>query len=163
MTRKIRQVAVIGAGVMGGDSAAGCALRWHTVTLQYREQKDIDAAPSFRAALDNLVQWAADFAPMTFASWGDFDNDGDVDLVFGDSGGGQARLYLNNGSGSFVDGTSFSAMASEVCWPTRPAASPDRSRRPIHSAARSTRASASVLDSRGWKPTSAATVISALA
>lgn len=42
--RKIKHVHVIGAGVMGGDIAAWCALRGHTVTLQDREQKYIDPA-----------------------------------------------------------------------------------------------------------------------
>jgi 3-hydroxyacyl-CoA dehydrogenase/enoyl-CoA hydratase/3-hydroxybutyryl-CoA epimerase len=35
--RKISHVHVVGAGVMGGDIAAWCALRGHTVTLQDRE------------------------------------------------------------------------------------------------------------------------------
>ncbi len=42
--KKIRHVHVVGAGVMGGDIAAWCALRGHTVTLQDREQKYIDPA-----------------------------------------------------------------------------------------------------------------------
>jgi len=42
--RKIGHVHVVGAGVMGGDIAAWCALRGHTVTLQDREQKYIDPA-----------------------------------------------------------------------------------------------------------------------
>ncbi len=41
---KVKHVHVIGAGVMGGDIAAWCALRGHTVTLQDREQKYIDPA-----------------------------------------------------------------------------------------------------------------------
>jgi 3-hydroxyacyl-CoA dehydrogenase / enoyl-CoA hydratase / 3-hydroxybutyryl-CoA epimerase len=41
---KITHVHVVGAGVMGGDIAAWCALRGHTVTLQDREQKYIDPA-----------------------------------------------------------------------------------------------------------------------
>ena len=41
---KIKHVHVVGAGVMGGDIAAWCALRGHTVTLQDREQKFIDPA-----------------------------------------------------------------------------------------------------------------------
>ena len=39
-----RHVHVVGAGVMGGDIAAWCALRGHTVTLQDREQKYIEPA-----------------------------------------------------------------------------------------------------------------------
>jgi len=42
--RKVTHVHVIGAGVMGGDIAAFCALRGHSVTLQDREQKYIDPA-----------------------------------------------------------------------------------------------------------------------
>jgi 3-hydroxyacyl-CoA dehydrogenase/enoyl-CoA hydratase/3-hydroxybutyryl-CoA epimerase len=42
--KKIGHVHVVGAGVMGGDIAAWCALRGLTVTLQDREQKYIDPA-----------------------------------------------------------------------------------------------------------------------
>ena len=42
--KSIGHVHVVGAGVMGGDIAAWCALRGHTVTLQDREQKYIDPA-----------------------------------------------------------------------------------------------------------------------
>jgi 3-hydroxyacyl-CoA dehydrogenase/enoyl-CoA hydratase/3-hydroxybutyryl-CoA epimerase len=42
--KKIEHVHVVGAGVMGGDIAAWCALRGHTVTLQDREQKFIEPA-----------------------------------------------------------------------------------------------------------------------
>jgi 3-hydroxyacyl-CoA dehydrogenase/enoyl-CoA hydratase/3-hydroxybutyryl-CoA epimerase len=41
---KVKHVHVVGAGVMGGDIAAWCALRGNTVTLQDREQKYIDPA-----------------------------------------------------------------------------------------------------------------------
>ena len=41
---KIRRVHVVGAGVMGGDIAAWCALRGLDVTLQDREQKYIEPA-----------------------------------------------------------------------------------------------------------------------
>ena len=44
LATKISHVHVVGAGVMGGDIAAWCALRGHTVTLQDREQKYIDPA-----------------------------------------------------------------------------------------------------------------------
>ncbi|MBU2677550.1 MAG: enoyl-CoA hydratase/isomerase family protein, partial [Gammaproteobacteria bacterium] len=44
ISKKIEHVHVVGAGVMGGDIAAWCALRGHTVTLQDREQKYIDPA-----------------------------------------------------------------------------------------------------------------------
>ncbi|NIV18179.1 MAG: 3-hydroxyacyl-CoA dehydrogenase [Woeseiaceae bacterium] len=40
----IEHVHVVGAGVMGGDIAAWCALRGHTVTLQDREEKYIRPA-----------------------------------------------------------------------------------------------------------------------
>jgi len=42
--KKIANVHVIGAGVMGGDIASWCALRGLNVTLQDREQKYIDPA-----------------------------------------------------------------------------------------------------------------------
>ena len=41
---KISHVHVVGAGVMGGDIAAWCALRGHTVTLQDREEKYVQPA-----------------------------------------------------------------------------------------------------------------------
>ena len=41
---QIKHVHVVGAGVMGGDIAAWCALRGLTVTLQDREQKYIEPA-----------------------------------------------------------------------------------------------------------------------
>ena len=41
---KVEHVHVVGAGVMGGDIAAWCALRGLTVTLQDREQQYIDPA-----------------------------------------------------------------------------------------------------------------------
>jgi 3-hydroxyacyl-CoA dehydrogenase/enoyl-CoA hydratase/3-hydroxybutyryl-CoA epimerase len=40
----VKHVHVVGAGVMGGDIAAWCALRGNTVTLQDREQKYIEPA-----------------------------------------------------------------------------------------------------------------------
>ena len=42
--KKIAQVHVVGAGVMGGDIASWCALRGLNVTLQDREQQYIDPA-----------------------------------------------------------------------------------------------------------------------
>jgi len=48
---KINHVHVVGAGVMGGDIAAWCALRGLTVTLQDREQKYIDPAITRAAKL----------------------------------------------------------------------------------------------------------------
>lgn len=48
---RIEHVHVVGAGVMGGDIAAWCALRGHTVTLQDREQKYIDPAMERAAKL----------------------------------------------------------------------------------------------------------------
>ncbi len=41
---EVKNVHVVGAGVMGGDIAAWCALRGYNVTLQDREQKYIDPA-----------------------------------------------------------------------------------------------------------------------
>jgi len=46
-----KHVHVVGAGVMGGDIAAWCALRGMTVTLQDREQKYIDPALERAASL----------------------------------------------------------------------------------------------------------------
>jgi 3-hydroxyacyl-CoA dehydrogenase/enoyl-CoA hydratase/3-hydroxybutyryl-CoA epimerase len=41
---RIKHVHVVGAGVMGGDIAAWCALRGHTVTLQDREEQYVQPA-----------------------------------------------------------------------------------------------------------------------
>jgi 3-hydroxyacyl-CoA dehydrogenase / enoyl-CoA hydratase / 3-hydroxybutyryl-CoA epimerase len=49
-TTPLKHVHVVGAGVMGGDIAAWCALRGLTVTLQDREQKFIDPALARAAA-----------------------------------------------------------------------------------------------------------------
>ncbi|NNF40826.1 MAG: hypothetical protein HKN64_05565, partial [Woeseiaceae bacterium] len=62
--QKIEHVHVVGAGVMGGDIAAWCALRGHTVTLQDREHKYIDpalvrAARLFEKKVRNPVKRAA--------------------------------------------------------------------------------------------------------
>ena len=48
---RISHVHVVGAGVMGGDIAAWCALRGLTVTLQDREQQYIDPAMARAARL----------------------------------------------------------------------------------------------------------------
>lgn len=50
---RIERVHVVGAGVMGGDIAAWCALRGLEVTLQDREQKFIDPAMQRAAKLFN--------------------------------------------------------------------------------------------------------------
>ena len=47
----VAHVHVVGAGVMGGDIAAWCALRGHTVTLQDREDKYIQPAMQRAAKL----------------------------------------------------------------------------------------------------------------
>ena len=48
---RVAHVHVVGAGVMGGDIAAWCALRGHTVTLQDRAQKYVDPAMQRAAKL----------------------------------------------------------------------------------------------------------------
>ncbi len=48
---KVKHVHVVGAGVMGGDIAAWCALRGHIVTLQDRELKYIEPAMERAAKL----------------------------------------------------------------------------------------------------------------
>ncbi|MDX1523246.1 MAG: FG-GAP-like repeat-containing protein, partial [Anaerolineae bacterium] len=42
--------------------------------------------------------------------WGDYDDDGDLDLVL--TGSGSANLYRNNGDGTFTDRTSQSGLSS---------------------------------------------------
>lgn len=36
-------------------------------------QHDVDSAPGFIDAMQSLTEWAAEFAPYTFCSWGDYD------------------------------------------------------------------------------------------
>jgi 3-hydroxyacyl-CoA dehydrogenase/enoyl-CoA hydratase/3-hydroxybutyryl-CoA epimerase len=63
---RISHVHVVGAGVMGGDIAAWCALRGHTVTLQDREQKYIDPAMQRAAKLfEKRIRNEADRAAAT--------------------------------------------------------------------------------------------------
>ncbi len=81
---QVNHVHVVGAGVMGGDIAAWCALRGHTVTLQDREQKYIDtalarAAKLFSKRVRNLEERAATAERLR----SDIDGDGiaEADLV----------------------------------------------------------------------------------
>ena len=81
---KIKHVHVVGAGVMGGDIAAWCALRGHTVTLQDREQKYIDPAMQRATKLfSKRVRDAQKRAETEARLRADVDGDGvaDADLV----------------------------------------------------------------------------------
>lgn len=46
------------------------------------------------------------------SAWGDFDNDGDMDVLIGSSGGGVHKLMRNNGDGTLTDITAGSGMDS---------------------------------------------------
>ena len=60
----IRHVHVVGAGVMGGDIAAWCALRGFDVTLQDREMKYVQPAlDRARALFEKKLKTAARIAP----------------------------------------------------------------------------------------------------
>jgi len=81
---KIKHVHIVGAGVMGGDIAAWCALRGLTVTLQDREQKYIDPAMARAAKLfSKRVRDEAEHAATTERLKADVNGDGvaDADLV----------------------------------------------------------------------------------
>jgi len=81
---QVKHVHVVGAGVMGGDIAAWCALRGHTVTLQDREQKYIDPAMERAAKLfSKRVRDDDKRAATTERLRSDVDGDGvaDADLV----------------------------------------------------------------------------------
>jgi 3-hydroxyacyl-CoA dehydrogenase/enoyl-CoA hydratase/3-hydroxybutyryl-CoA epimerase len=82
--KKIKHVHVVGAGVMGGDIAAWCALRGHTVTLQDREQKYIDPALARAKKLfDKRIRDDAERADTGQRLRADVNGDGarDADLV----------------------------------------------------------------------------------
>ncbi|MGB5627014.1 MAG: 3-hydroxyacyl-CoA dehydrogenase NAD-binding domain-containing protein [Woeseiaceae bacterium] len=82
--KKIKHVHVVGAGVMGGDIAAWCALRGHTVTLQDREQKYIDPALARAKKLfDKRIRNDAERADTEQRLRADVNGDGarDADLV----------------------------------------------------------------------------------
>jgi len=81
---RIKHVHVVGAGVMGGDIAAWCALRGHTVTLQDREQKYIDPAMERAQKLfGKKVRDDAKRAATSERLRSDVDGDGvsDADLI----------------------------------------------------------------------------------
>lgn len=81
---KISRVHVVGAGVMGGDIAAWCALRGLDVTLQDREQKYIDPAIKRAAKLfSKKIGDANDRAAATDRLRADIEGDGaaDADLI----------------------------------------------------------------------------------
>jgi 3-hydroxyacyl-CoA dehydrogenase / enoyl-CoA hydratase / 3-hydroxybutyryl-CoA epimerase len=81
---EIKHVHVVGAGVMGGDIAAWCALRGHTVTLQDREQKYIDPAMKRAAKLfDKRIRNEADRVAATARLQSDVEGGGaaKADLV----------------------------------------------------------------------------------
>ena len=80
----VKNVHVVGAGVMGGDIAAWCALRGFNVTLQDREQKYIDpaierAAKLFEKRIRDETQRADTASRLT----SDLNGDGiaDADLI----------------------------------------------------------------------------------
>jgi 3-hydroxyacyl-CoA dehydrogenase/enoyl-CoA hydratase/3-hydroxybutyryl-CoA epimerase len=80
----IAHVHVVGAGVMGGDIAAWCALRGHTVTLQDREQKYIDPALGrARKLFEKRIRDDAERAAATQRLQADVNGDGaaNADLV----------------------------------------------------------------------------------
>jgi len=81
---KIERVHVIGAGVMGGDIAAWCALRGLQVTLQDRASEYIDPAMQRAAKLfSKRIRDANDRAAATDRLVADFAGDGvaDADLI----------------------------------------------------------------------------------
>ncbi|MDH3532341.1 MAG: 3-hydroxyacyl-CoA dehydrogenase NAD-binding domain-containing protein [Gammaproteobacteria bacterium] len=82
--RKISHVHVVGAGVMGGDIAAWCALRGLNVTLQDREQKYVD--PALTRARELFAKRVRDDAERDATAarlQSDIDGDGvsDADLI----------------------------------------------------------------------------------
>ena len=66
------------------------------------------------------AQGLADGHQSWSSAWGDFDNDGDMDVLIGSSGGGAHKLMLNDGAGNFTNGTAGSGMdlvaGSSIEW-----------------------------------------------
>ena len=99
--RKIERVHVVGAGVMGGDIAAWCALRGLEVTLQDREQQYIDPAMVRAAKLfSKRIRDANDRAKATDRLTADVEGAGAaaadlvIEAIFEDLDAKQA-LYRN--------------------------------------------------------------------
>lgn len=46
--------------------------------------------------------------------WGDYDNDGDLDMAVGSSTGN--RLYTNNGDGTFTESLQFGSYGQDIAW-----------------------------------------------
>jgi len=66
-------------------------------TANVNGQKFVDIYGSSTIFGFNVSYWTTD----NYAAFGDYDNDGDLDIIT--MGGSQSRLYINNGSGSFLD------------------------------------------------------------
>jgi predicted nucleotidyltransferase len=52
-------------------------------------------------------------------AWGDYDNDGDLDILLTGAGAGPSKIYRNNGNNSFTEQTGISLTAvsySSVAW-----------------------------------------------
>ena len=93
---------------------------WHFSAVDYDQDGSIDlyfttgTAESTNQLYRNLgdgtfrVMTAAEVGPiaevttMGGATWGDYDDDGWVDVCIGGGGGGQCLLFHNNGAGGFV-------------------------------------------------------------
>ena len=58
-----------------------------------------------------------DFASSWSGSWGDYDNNGDLDLFVANSDGQKNNLYRNDGGGTFTKMTA-SAVADDVSYST---------------------------------------------
>ena len=109
-----------GAGVAGNESSLGCA--W----ADYDDDGWPDLFVANFAGPDRLYRndgdgtfsdrttraGVADAGNGAGAAWGDYDNDGHVDLyVFNTNSGAAAdRLYRNNGDGTFADATQAAGL-----------------------------------------------------
>ena len=78
------------------------------ITVQVRDAYGATASDSFVLTVEGFTEMSAGFSPLWFgsAAWGDYDNDGDLDLLYNGQDFTYApttKLYRNNGNSTFTE------------------------------------------------------------